>query len=164
MRKFFLFLILLFVALFLQFLLTGWTEKIRVDFFLLLTVFWSQSRGWKEGVIAGFFCGLVKDIFFFPFLGINAFSLVLVSWLVNEFQNRVYQQNAVFFTLLVGLSSLFYSTILSLWLAVFYRFSFVSSFLTSSYPALFYNCGFSFGIFTLKEMLTRRTLGLQSNL
>jgi len=164
MRKFFLFLILFFLALFLQFILTGWTEKIRVDFFLLLTVFWSQSRGWKEGVIAGFLSGLIKDIFFFPLLGINAFSLVLIGWLGGEFQSRVYQQNVVFLILLVGLSSLFHSTILSLWLAVFYRFSFGSNFLTSSYPALFYNCGFSFGIFIVREALITRVFSPRSNL
>lgn len=158
MRKFFIFLALLILVLILQFLFTGWTRKVSIDFFLILVIYWSYSTGkWRESALAGFFSGLLKDIFFFPLLGINAFSLVLIGFLVSEVEKRIYHQNIILFTLLVGLASLVNSFILSVWLTVFSSLPFTYSFKVSLYPTILYNCAVCFVIFLVKEEFFKRS-------
>lgn len=158
MKKLFLFLFFTLLALILQFVIIGWVGRAVVDLFFILVILWSYFRGWKEGVFAGFFCGLVKDIFFFSLVGVNAFSLSLMGLLISEVKGRVYQQNIVFFTLLVGVSFLINSLILSVWLLVFHRFSLIYTFANSLYPSLFYTCGLCGGIFLVEEKLSRKSI------
>ncbi len=153
MRKIFLFLILLILALILQIMFAGWSRKVAVDFFLILVIFWGWSNGWKEGSLTGFFSGLIKDIFFSPLLGISAFPFLLLGFFAGEVGSRIYQQNIIFFTLFVGLALLIQSSILSFWLTIFYKYSFPSTFANSLYPALVPNCIFSFGVYLVKEMI-----------
>lgn len=154
MKKFFLFLFLALLALIMQFIVTGWAGRAVMDFFLVLVVFWSYFRGWKEGVLAGFFSGLIKDIFFFSLVGVNAFSLSLIGLLISEVKDRIYQQNVVFFALIVGGSFLVNSLIVCLWLWLFYHFPLLYTFVGSVYPSFFYICGLCIGIFLVLERLT----------
>jgi len=152
MKKFFIFLVLLFLALILQLTLAGWTRRVSIDFFLVFVIYWSYStKKLNEAVLSGFFSGLLKDIFFFPLLGINAFSFVLVSFLVNEIEGRIYHQNIILFTMVVALASLIHSLITSIWLQVFSYLPFSSTFKTSLYPAIIYNCILCFIVFLVKE-------------
>jgi len=162
MKRILFFILLLLLTLFFQIALTGWTEKIKVDLFLLLTIFWSQSRGWKEGIITGFLSGFLKDIFFSPVLGISTFSLILIGWLVGEIQSKIYQQNFLLLILLVASGSLFHAFVISSWLTFLYRFSFILNFTTSIYPAFFYNLLFASGAFVIKETFTKKFLTTQS--
>ncbi|MCD6256599.1 rod shape-determining protein MreD [Candidatus Aerophobetes bacterium] len=103
MKKFFIFLVLLFLVLILQLTLAGWTRRVSIDFFLVFVIYWSYStKKLNEAVLSGFFSGLLKDIFFFPLLGINAFSFVLVSFLVNEIEGRIYHQNIILYPFYPG--------------------------------------------------------------
>ena len=156
MKKFFLFLFLLFLSLILQFILKGWTDKVTLDFFFILTIFWSYIREWREGVLAGFCCGLTKDIFFFPLIGVNAFSLLLIGLLASEVKIRIYQQNIVFFTLMVGILFLINSLVLSIWLFLFYQFPFVYTTVTSLYPSFFFTLILCAIIYLIGERLTGR--------
>lgn len=154
MKRFLLFVIFLLASLVLQFFTAGWADAVIVDFFLVLVMFWGWSSGWKEGTIIGFFSGFLKDIFFSPILGINAFSLLLIGFSASEVGGRIYQQNIVFFTLMVALASLIHSCIQSLWLMFFYNYSFFYTFSNSFYPGFIYNCIVAFGVYVGKETLT----------
>lgn len=156
MKKFLLFLLLFFMSVIAQFILTGWTGKVTLDFFLVLVVFWSYFREWKEGILIGFVCGLTKDIFFFPLMGINAFSFSLIAILISEAKQRIYQQNVILFTLMAGAAFLINSFLASVWLFLFYRFPLLSTFTEALYPSVFYTCGLCGGIFLIQERLTRR--------
>jgi len=158
MKKFLLFLLLLYLALSLQFIITGWMDRAIFDFFFVLVIFWSYFRGWKEGLLAGFFCGLVKDIFFFSLVGVNAFSLSLIGFLVSEVEGMIYQQNVVFFTLIVAAAFLVNNLIVSIWLFLFYQFPFIHTFTSSFYPSLFYTCGLCSVIFLIGEKLARGSI------
>lgn len=158
MKKFFIYLFLLFLALILQFTFTGWYQKEMVDFFLITVIVWSYFRGWKEGVLAGFFCGIAKDIFFFPLIGINAFSFSLIGLLVSEIKVKTYQQNLVFFILMVGTLFLLNSFTLAIWLFFFYRITFVHTFISSLYPSLICTCGVCGAIFLIEEKLTKSSI------
>ena len=158
MKKFCIYLFLLFLALILQFTFTGWYQKEIIDFFLIVVIFWSYFRGWREGVLAGFFCGLTKDIFFFPLIGINAFSFVLIGLLVSEIKVRTYQQNLAFFTPMVGALFLLNSFVLAIWLFFFYHLTFTYTFISSLYPSLICTCGLCGGIFFIEEKLTKSSI------
>ncbi|MCD6575089.1 rod shape-determining protein MreD [Candidatus Aerophobetes bacterium] len=156
MKKLLLFLALFFLSLILQFVLTGWIGKRSADLFLILTILWSYHRGWKEGILAGFFCGLGKDIFFFPLIGINAFSLSLIALLTSEVKIRIYQQNVLFFALMAGILILINTLILSIYLFLFYRFPFLYTIKSSLYPSFFSTWIISCIIYLSVENLTRK--------
>lgn len=140
------------VALVLQFTFSGWWKE-GVDLFLILVVSWAWFRGWKEGLLTGFVAGILKDIFFSPLLGLNAFSLCLIGFLMGNIKEKIYQENILIFLLGAGIVFILQSALLSLWLSLFYRFSFLGNFYSSFYPSFLYNCGFCFFIFLIKEWL-----------
>ena len=157
MKKFLIFLSLLFLALVSQFIIAGWSKGTVVDFFLILVIFWSYKRGWREGVVAGFFCGVIRDISFFPLVGANAFSLSLIGLLVSEVRERIYQQNIVFFVLISAACLATNSLILSLWFFILHHLTFANTFVSSLYPSLIYTCGLCGVLFLIQEKITRRS-------
>ncbi|KKL75055.1 hypothetical protein LCGC14_2058690, partial [marine sediment metagenome] len=134
----------------------------RPDLPLILLIFWAWHNNWKQGLIAGFIIGLLVDILFFPLLGLNAFSLALVGFLVAEMRERVYQDNVIFFILLIGAATVLNGIILSFWLLVFnISPSFLEKIVFIVFPTLLYNCIISFPIFLLKEIFWPKSFYLE---
>ena len=158
MKKLGIFIGFLVGAVVLQFLFTGWWKGEKINFFLVLVVFWAWFRGWKEGLIVGFIAGFLKDIFFSPLLGLNAFSLCLIGFLMGNIKEKIYQENILVFLLGAGIVSTIGLALISLWLSLFYRFSFLRNFSSSLFPSLLYNCGLCFFIFLIKEGLIKSKL------
>jgi len=155
MKKTVIFIFLVILVLILQGVLIGRIQLRwgRPDLPLILLIFWAWHNNWKQGLIAGFIIGLLIDILFFPLLGLNAFSLALVGFLVAEIRERVYQDNVIFFVLLIGAATVLNGIILSFWLLVFsISPSFLEKIVFIVFPTLLYNCIISFPIYLLREI------------
>ena len=155
MKKTVIFIFLVILVLILQGVLIGRIQLRwgRPDLPLILLIFWAWHNNWKQGLIAGFVIGLLVDILFFPLLGLNAFSLALVGFLVAEIRERVYQDNVIFFILLIGAATVLNGIILSFWLLVFnISPSFLEKIVFIVFPTLLYNCLISLPIFLLREI------------
>ena len=155
MKKTIIFVLLVILVLILQGVLIGRIQLRwgRPDLPLILLIFWAWHNNWKQGLIAGFVIGLLVDILFFPLLGLNAFSLALIGFLVAETRERVYQDNVIFFILLIGAATVLNGIILSFWLLVFnISPSFLEKIVFIVFPTLLYNCIISFPIFLLREI------------
>ncbi len=164
MKKTVVFIFLVILVLILQGVLIGKVQLRwgRPDLPLILLVFWAWHNNWKQGLIAGFVIGLLVDILFFPLLGLNAFSLALVGFLVAEIRGRVYQDNVIFFILLIGAATVLNVIILSFWLLVFkISPSFLEKIVFIMFPALLYNCIIGFPIFLLREISWLKSFRLE---
>lgn len=164
MKKTIIFVFLVILVLILQGVLIGRIQLRwgRPDLPLILLIFWAWHNNWKQGLIAGFIIGLLVDILFFPLLGLNAFSLALVGFLVAEIRERVYQDNVIFFVLLIGAATVLNGIILSFWLLVFnISPSFLEKIVFIVFPTLLYNCIISFPIFLLREIFWPKSFYLE---
>ena len=164
MKKTVIFIFLVIFVLILQGVLIGRIQLRwgRPDLPLILLIFWAWHNNWKQGLIAGFVIGLLIDILFFPLLGLNAFSLALVGFLVAEIRERVYQDNVIFFILLIGAATVLNGIILSFWLLVFnISPSFLEKIVFIVFPTLLYNCIISFPIFLLREIFWPKSFYLE---
>ena len=164
MKKTVIFIFLVILVLILQGVLIGRIQLRwgRPDLPLILLIFWAWHNNWKQGLIAGFIIGLLVDILFFPLLGLNAFSLALVGFLVAEMRERVYQDNVIFFILLIGAATVLNGIILSFWLLVFnISPSFLEKIVFIVFPTLLYNCIISFPIFLLREIFWPKSFYLE---
>ena len=164
MKKTIIFVFLVILVLILQGVLIGRIQLRwgRPDLPLILLIFWAWHNNWKQGLIAGFIIGLLVDILFFPLLGLNAFSLALVGFLVAEIRERVYQDNVIFFIILIGAATVLNGIILSFWLLVFnISPSFLEKIVFIVFPTLLYNCIISFPIFLLREIFWPKSFYLE---
>jgi len=158
MKNFFLFLFLAFLSLIFQFILTGWMGKWTGDLFFILVLLWSYYRGWKEGALVGFSCGIIKDIFFFPLMGVNAFSLCFVGVLTSELKSRIYQENAIFFFFVVGTLFLINGFLIACFLFIFHHFPFFYTLGGYLYPSFLFNIIAPCCIFLARETLKKKVI------
>lgn len=71
------------------FTLTGIVPNLMI----ILTSSFGFMRGEKEGLIIGFFCGFLSDIFFGEFLGFYALVLMYIGYLNGKFSRIFYPQD-----------------------------------------------------------------------
>ncbi len=60
---------------------------------IVLTSSFGFMRGEKEGLVIGFFCGLLSDIFFGNFLGFYALVLMYIGYLNGKFSRIFYPED-----------------------------------------------------------------------
>lgn len=60
---------------------------------IILTSSFGFMRGEKEGLVIGFFCGLLSDIFFGSFLGFYALVLMYIGYLNGKFSKIFYPED-----------------------------------------------------------------------
>ncbi len=60
---------------------------------IVLTASFGFMRGEKEGLIIGFFCGLLSDIFYGSFLGFYALVLMYIGYLNGKFSRIFYPED-----------------------------------------------------------------------
>lgn len=60
---------------------------------IILTASFGFMRGEKEGLIIGFFCGLLSDVFFGFFLGFYALILMYIGYLNGKFSRIFYPED-----------------------------------------------------------------------
>lgn len=78
---------------------------------IVLTASFGFMRGEKEGLIIGFFCGLLNDIFFGSFLGFYALVLMYIGYLNGKFSRIFYPEDIKLPIALIVTSDLSFGTI-----------------------------------------------------
>ncbi len=78
---------------------------------IILTASFGFMRGEKEGLLIGFFCGLLNDIFFGSFLGFYALVLMYIGYLNGKFSRIFYPEDIKLPMALIVTSDLSYGTI-----------------------------------------------------
>lgn len=73
----------------------------KPNLLLIFVVSFSFLRGDTEGAIIGFFTGLLIDMFFSRFLGLNAFIYMMVGFMTGNISAEFYKDNILICFLLV---------------------------------------------------------------
>ena len=83
----------------------GFTN-VAPNLLLIVTVSCAFMRGRKEGMVVGFFAGLLIDLFYGAFFGYYALLYVLVGFAVGSFWDVFFDKDLKMPLLLVGISDL----------------------------------------------------------
>lgn len=78
---------------------------------IILTSSFGFMRGEKEGLVIGFFCGLLTDIFFGSFIGFYALVLMYTGYLNGKFSRIFYPEDIKLPIALIVTSDLSYGII-----------------------------------------------------
>lgn len=78
---------------------------------IILTSSFGFMRGEKEGLVIGFFCGLLNDIFFGGFLGFYALLMMYIGYLNGKFCKIFYPEDIKLPLVLIVISDLSYGII-----------------------------------------------------
>lgn len=78
---------------------------------IILTSAFGFMRGEKEGLLIGFFCGLLNDIFFGSFLGFYALVLMYIGYTNGKFSKIFYPEDIKLPIALIIVSDLSYGII-----------------------------------------------------
>lgn len=78
---------------------------------IVLTAAFGFMRGEKEGLLIGFFCGLLNDIFFGSFLGFYALVLMYIGYANGKFSRIFYPEDIKLPLCLIVASDLSYGII-----------------------------------------------------
>ena len=78
---------------------------------IVLTSSFGFMRGEKEGLVIGFFCGLLNDIFFGGFLGFYALLMMYIGYLNGKFCKIFYPEDIKLPLALIVISELSYGII-----------------------------------------------------
>ncbi|MCC8051173.1 MAG: rod shape-determining protein MreD [Clostridiales bacterium] len=84
---------------------------IKPNLLIILTVSFGLMRGRREGMLIGFFCGLLTDISFESTLGFNALMYLLVGYFSGYFFRIFYDDDIKTPLLLISVSDLVYGIV-----------------------------------------------------
>ncbi len=76
---------------------------------IVLTAAFGFMRGEKEGLVIGFFCGLICDIFFGDMIGFHALVMMYIGYLNGKFSGGFYPEDIKLPLALIIVSDLSYS-------------------------------------------------------
>ncbi len=111
MKKFICAFILIILSFCLQTTLFKWISfgGIVPNLLIILTASYGFMRGDKAGLLVGFFCGLLSDIFFGSFIGLNAIFYMYIGYLNGKFHQVFYEDDVKLPLVLILTSDLVYS-------------------------------------------------------
>lgn len=88
--------------------------NIRPNLLLILTATFGFMRGQKEGMIVGFFSGILLDIQFGSFLGFYALVYLIIGYVNGMFYKNFYEEDFKLPLILISASELIYGHIIYL--------------------------------------------------
>lgn len=94
-------------AVFNHFALAGIVPKLTI----ILTSSFGFMRGEKEGMVIGFFCGLLSDVFFSDVLGFYALILTYIGYVNGKFSRIFYPEDIKLPIALIVVSDLSYGVL-----------------------------------------------------
>lgn len=85
--------------------------SIKPNLLIILTVSFGLMRGRRDGMLTGFFCGLLTDLFFESILGFNAVIYMWVGYFSGYFYRIFYDDDIKTPLFLISFSDLAYGII-----------------------------------------------------
>jgi len=130
---------------------------ISPDLMLLLTVSFAFLRGGRQGGLMGFSVGLLQDLASGTFLGINAFTRMLLGMFFGRFSDRVFKEQ-FFLPVTASITAIIanYFILALLMVLLGYRFNLVSSLQTMLIPMLIYQLAFAYPVHRLTYELDKK--------
>lgn len=130
---------------------------ISPDLMLLATVSYAFLRGAKQGALMGFCIGLLEDLSSGTFLGINAFTKLVIGLFFGRFSEGVFKEQfflPVFAS--VGATLLNYFILAIIMLLLGYRFNPLGTMELALLPMLLYQLAFAYPVHRLLYELDKK--------
>jgi len=127
------------------------------DLMLLLTVSFAFLRGVREGALMGFAVGLLQDLSTGTFLGVNAFTRLLIGLVCGSFSDRVFKEQ-FFLPIMASVAATIanYFILVLLMLLLGYRFDLVHHMGYILIPMLIYQLAFAYPVHRLAYELDKK--------
>lgn len=84
------------------------------DLLLVIVTFFALINEREKAPAYGFFCGLLEDLYFGRFIGMNALSKSLTAFAVSHWQGKVFRENIFVGMITVMLATIFNALVLVL--------------------------------------------------
>lgn len=106
--------ILFFISLVLQSTLFSHltVAGVKPDLVLVLVVFYALFQGPQEGALVGLIGGLLQDMMFGQYIGLNALANLVIGYLIGLLERKIYKENLLIPTIILFLSTFLHETIL----------------------------------------------------
>lgn len=115
---------------------------------IIITASFGFMRGKKEGLLIGFFCGLLKDVMIGDLLGFYALIYMAIGYINGFFKRIFYGDDVKLPLILIGASDLLYSCAIYVLLFLLQSdFHFVYYFQHVIMPEFVYTVLISFGLY-----------------
>ena len=85
--------------------------SIKPNLLIILTVSFGLMRGRRSGMLTGFFCGLLTDIFFNTIIGFNALIYLWVGYFSGNFYRIFYDDDIKTPLFLISVSDIVYGIV-----------------------------------------------------
>ncbi|MDD3279580.1 MAG: rod shape-determining protein MreD [Lachnospiraceae bacterium] len=130
---------------------------IAPNLLLILTVSLGFMRGKKEGMIIGFVCGLLIDLLYSDYPGINAFIYMIVGYLNGMLCKVYYDEDIKVPIVLIAVSDIFYGIYTCVTQFLFQGQSRISSYLVHiMFPEMLYTIVAAIIFYRLLYILNRK--------
>ncbi|MCR4788240.1 MAG: rod shape-determining protein MreD [Lachnospiraceae bacterium] len=141
MKRFAVAFILVILSFVLQTTVFSWLSfsGIVPNILIILTATYGIMKGDRIGILTGFFCGLLSDVFFGTFIGLNAIFFMCIGFFNGKFHQVFYEDDVKLPLVLIFTSDLLYG--LSYYVIMFLlrsRFDFSFYFLKIILPEVIY--------------------------
>ena len=124
---------------------------------IILTSSFGFMRGEEEGLIIGFFCGLLSDVFFGNFLGFYALVLMYIGYLNGKFSRIFYPEDIKLPMILILFSDLLYNLVCYILLFLLNgRFNLGHYVLNIIFPEMVYTIVVTCAVYPLLLFVERR--------
>lgn len=118
---------------------------VKPNLLLIITVFFGFAVSTNNGMLTGFFCGLLSDIFFGSYIGIYSFLFMLLGGFAGVLAKVFYQDDIIFPFVTIALADgLFGFVYYVLMFLLRGRFDFISYMNSIILPELLYTLIISF--------------------
>lgn len=78
--------------------------SITPNLMLIVTASYAFLLGDRPGILVGFLCGLLTDIFFGPVIGFSSMVYAVIGYLCGKFKNLLYVEDLSFPLIMIGVS------------------------------------------------------------
>ena len=132
-------------------------DGVTAGLMLLFVASTAFLKGARVGALSGFAVGVLQDIASGTFLGVNAFTRVLIGFCVGKFSDQVFKEQVflpVFASLLVTTVNYFILALLMILLG--YRFNLMGHMQYTLLPMLIYQLAFAYPVHRLAYELDKR--------
>ena len=85
---------------------------VKPNILIILVASIAVMRGQKEGMLAGFFSGLLLDIFYSSYLGIFAMVYMLIGFVAGYFHRIYYEEDNVLPLMMIGAADFVFGLIM----------------------------------------------------
>lgn len=108
---------------------------------LIIVVTFSVIYGRKKGLVAGFFCGVLQDIFFSKALGINILIYLSIGYIIGGVENKIFKDNYITPLLLIVFTTVYYHSIYFVFMHFLkHSISYIDVLKSIILPEVLYNC------------------------